>query len=130
MRLSDRCGPPYASGVIIGISIGRDWGGWGFEWYRGACGSGLAKSTGHVLSASPNTLLRFCLPFGILPFRIRPALLVTRRKHCAVALPCGADLSRDPFAGLPVEGFLAFVPDAYLPCALDWKHKPNVGASS
>ena len=30
-----------------------------------------------------------------------------RRKHCANALSCGADLCRDPFAGLLVEGFLA-----------------------
>ena len=39
---------------------------------------------------------------------IRPALLVTRRKHCAKALSCGADLCGDPFAGLLVEGFLAY----------------------
>ena len=36
-----------------------------------------------------------------------PCLTRNRRKHCANALSCGAYPCGDPFAGLPVEGFLA-----------------------
>ena len=39
---------------------------------------------------------------------IRPALLVTRRKHCANALLCGAYPCRNPFASTEAEGFSAF----------------------
>ena len=43
----------------------------------------------------------YCLP-------IRPALLVTRRKHCAKALSCGADPCGGPSASSEAEGFLAY----------------------
>ena len=55
--------------------------------------------------------------------RFGPALLITRRKLCAKALSFGAGPCRNPSAGFPVEGFLAFVREAGVYYALIWN--PN-----
>ena len=64
-----------------------------------------------VRPAPPYQFERFVAPLSVLSdigLPIRPALLVTRRKHCANALLCGAYPCRNPFASTEAEGFSAF----------------------